>query len=334
MLVTDAYRPPLADLAATDSGDAMVGGVTDRGSIRPPAWAELAHPESGDVAIAPPETGSGWWAGAPSALLHDGDIYLAYRLRRPVGAGRGYANVVARSHDGLNFETVAVIDKDRFGAESLERPALSVTDDGTWRLYVSCATPGTKHWRVDLIEADSPQGLADGTPRTVLPGSADLAVKDTVIVHRDGLWHLWASCHPLTDHAHTDRMTTEYATSPDGVRWTWQGTALAGRPGRWDARGVRVASVVLDGPQPLAFYDGRATAEENWEERTGIAIGTAIPGVFEAFGDTPVAQSPFGSGGLRYVSIVALPDGDRRLYYEMSRADGSHELRTMLQPAV
>ena len=70
------------------------------------------------------------------------DIYLAYRLRRPVGQGRGYANVVARSADGVRFTTVATIGKDAFGAESLERPALVVTDDGRWRLYVSVATPG------------------------------------------------------------------------------------------------------------------------------------------------------------------------------------------------
>ena len=26
-------------------------------------------------------------------------------------------------------------------------------------------------------------------------------------------------------------MTTEYATSPDGLAWTWHGTALSGTPG-------------------------------------------------------------------------------------------------------
>jgi hypothetical protein len=27
-------------------------------------------------------------------------------------------------------------------------------------VYVSCATPGTKHWRVDVLEADEPEKLA------------------------------------------------------------------------------------------------------------------------------------------------------------------------------
>ena len=178
----------------------------------------------------------------------------------------------------------------------VERPALVVTDDGTWRLYVSVATPGTKHWRVDLLEADSAEGLATAQPVTVMPGSDALAVKDPVVVRHDGRWHAWASCHPLDDPEATDRMTTEHATSDDGVTWTWHGTALAGRPGSWDARGVRVSAVLLDGPDPVAYYDGRATAEQNWEEQTGLAR-VLEPGRLEAVGDAPVAVSPHGLGG-------------------------------------
>ncbi|WP_289032471.1 hypothetical protein, partial [uncultured Arsenicicoccus sp.] len=37
------------------------------------------------------------------------------------------------------------LDRESFGAASLERPALVRLDDG-WRLYFSCATPGSKHW--------------------------------------------------------------------------------------------------------------------------------------------------------------------------------------------
>jgi hypothetical protein len=281
------------------------------------------------VVVAPDGSGPGTWAGAPSALLHDGVFYLAYRMRRPIGHGRGFANIIARSFDGVRFETVATLGKDAFGAESLERPAIAVTADGTWRAYISCSTPGTKHWRVDLVEAATPEGLASATPRTILPGSADLAVKDPVVVAHDGRWHMWASCHPLLDPEATDRMTTEYASSDDGVAWTWHGTALSGRVGSWDARGVRVAAVCLDQEEPIAYYDGRATAEENWEERTGVARIVDLA-TFEALGDEPIAMSAFGLGGLRYVSPVRLPNGDTRFYYEVSRRDGAHELRTTL----
>jgi hypothetical protein len=283
----------------------------------------------GDLVVPAPDDGPGNWAGAPSALVHDGVIYLAYRIRRPIGQGRGGSNVVARSTDGMKFETVALVTKERFGAESLERPALVLTDDGKWRLYVSCATPGTKHWRVDVVEALSPEGLTSGSVRTTLPGDETYGVKDPVILRDNRIWHLWASCHPLDDPDATDRMTTEHASGPDGMEWTWHGTALAGRPGQWDARGVRITSVWTDGPEAVALYDGRATAEENWEERTGLARGDF--NAFTAAADGPIGESPYAGHGLRYVSVIEVA-GARRAYYEVTRADGAHELRTCLLP--
>jgi hypothetical protein len=282
------------------------------------------------VVLAPEDPRPGAWAGGPSAQLVDGTWWLAYRLRRPVGEGRGLSNVVARSGDGVHFRPVVELSKDVFGAESLERPALVHTPDGRWRLYVSCATPGTRHWRVDLLEAGSVAGLSTATPRTVLPGSATTAVKDPVIRHDGEQWHLWASVHPLDDPDATDRMTTEHATSPDGIDWTWRGTALSGTAGSWDARGVRFATVVLDGSRTWALYDGRATEAENWEERTGLAV--ADEGGFTAVGDVPLLQSPHPPFGLRYCDVVPVPGGGVRWFYEATRPDGGHELRTVLLP--
>ena len=79
--------------------------------------------------------------------------------------------------------------------------------------------------------------------------------------------------HPLNDAASTDRMTTDYATSLDGVEWTWHGHALTPRPGEWDSRGVRVSAVRFAAGEIVAYYDGRASVAENYEERTGVAIG-------------------------------------------------------------
>jgi hypothetical protein len=131
-------------------------------------------------------------------------------------------------------------------------------------------------------------------------------------------------------------MTTWYATSPDGLNWTWHGPVLCPRAGQWDARGVRVTAVMAGnghGAGLVASYDGRASASENWEERTGVAFGSrADGGVFgplHAESRAPLG-SPYPPGGLRYLSVVALPDGGYRLYYEATRADGAHELRTEL----
>ena len=286
-------------------------------------WADA------EVVLEPDDPRPGSWAGGPSVQFVDGVWWLAYRLRRPVGEGRGYANVVARSADGVRFSPIVEIGKDLFGAESLERPALVHTPDGAWRLYVSCATPGTKHWRVDLLEAATVEGLATAVPRTVLPGSGTAAVKDPVVRHDGTGWHLWASVHPLDDPDATDRMTTEHATSADGVTWQWRGTALAGRADHWDARGVRFATVVLGGSGTWALYDGRATAAENWEERTGLAVGDGDGG-FTAVGDAPLLQSPNAPSGLRYADHVDLGDAGVRWFYEATRADGAHELRTVL----
>jgi hypothetical protein len=278
-------------------------------------------PGTGRVAVAMPSPGPGpgRWVGAPSATLdHDGSFVVAYRIR--VVDQRGAATVVARSADGEQLTTVAVLDKARFGAMSMERPALVRTGTGRWRLYVCCATPGSKHWWIDLLEADDPAGLADAEIRTVFPGDDRTAVKDPVVRRLDGRWQAWICCHPLDQPGEEDRMTTAYATSEDGLAWDWHGTALAPRAGTWDARGARVTAVLPDG---RATYDGRASKAENFSERTGLAHLTGSPGQLVHDGQQPVAD-------VRYLDVLPLPDGGYRLYYEFPLPDGSHELRTEL----
>ncbi len=296
--------------------------------------AALAAVDNAPVVIAAPGPGEGFWAGGPSAVYADGAWWLAYRLRRPVDQGRGYANVVARSDDGERFETVATVTAAQFACASLERPALVRRPDGGWRLYVSCSTPDSKHWWVEALDADTVAGLPTGARTVVLAGDADTAWKDVVVHHPasghttgEG-WQLWACRHPLDDgDDRADRMTTWYGTSHDGLVWDLHGRALGPVPETWDARGTRVADVVREDGRFVALYDGRRSAEENWRERTGLAVG-------EQPGQLVAVQGPWpGTVGkaLRYVSVVDGPDG-RRLYVEATGPDGSHDLRTVKVP--
>jgi hypothetical protein len=84
------------------------------------------------------------------------------------------------------------------------------------------------------------------------------------------------------------------------------------------------------GAMIAAFYDGRASAAENFEERTGIATGTE-PAALTAIGTMAAAESPYAGRGLRYLDVLPLGGGRHRLYYEMTRPDGAHELRTELR---
>ena len=118
-------------------------------------------------------TGPASGPGGPSAVrAADGTFWLVHRLRRPHGDGRGYADVIARSADGVSFETVDVLGRDEFARDLLERPALVTLPDGTWRANVSCATPYPYHLRVDTVDAPDPSGFSAATHETVLPGDA------------------------------------------------------------------------------------------------------------------------------------------------------------------
>ena len=161
----------------------------------------IPRPDDAVIVVEPAGPGRGFWAGAPSAVAADGGVYLAYRLRRPVGSGRGYAVAIAFAADGVHFGApLKVIDKEELDTESLERPELVRLPGGGWRLYLSCATTGTKHWRVEVTDAAHPAAF-DVTERAVmLPGDPrKRAVKDPVITSPRRPWHMWATIHPLAD---------------------------------------------------------------------------------------------------------------------------------------
>src|SRR5215216_415885 len=195
----------------------------------------------------------GWCASA--ALDEDGTFVIDYRLRN--GHDGAAETVIARSEDGERFTTVATLEQSGFGAKSMERPSLVRTETGRWRLYVSCADPGSPHWWIDALEAHEPEGFDAENARTVFAGDRITGVKDPLVQRTGQGWQAWICCHLLDQPGEEDRMNTAYATSEEGLRWEWHGVVLQGRPGAWDARGARVTTVLPDG---RASYDGRATA--------------------------------------------------------------------------
>src|SRR5918993_3097964 len=130
----------------------------------------LPTPDGAEVVVPAPGAGPGNWAGAASAVLVDGVFWLTWRVRRPVTDGRGVSVVVARSADGVAFDPVAEVSRESFGAESFERPVLVPLREGGWRLYLSCATPGSKHWWVDSLTADAVEALPEGVRHRVHEG--------------------------------------------------------------------------------------------------------------------------------------------------------------------
>lgn len=303
----------------------------------------LFDPERGRPIVAPPCVGPGCWAGAPGAFSDSRATYLVHRLRRP-HPGRGYELRIGASHDGLHYETAWSAGKDRFGAESIERCALTRVGDG-WRLYVSFVSRDDRRWRIGLVEARAVDAF-DPRQMVVVLDPVDLglaAVKDPWL-RRDGEgWLMFVSygalpqssgtlpqSSPAVLHATGDALSTGrtrsasgLATSADGRRWTWEGPVLTPGTSGWDSFTTRLSTAVRDRHGWLGLYDGSASLAENYEERCGLARSTDLRHWERTRLDGPAIGTARGPGGVRYVDISSAGDA----FYEYTRADGSHELR-------
>ena len=231
--------------------------------------------EKSVVVVEPPEPRPGSWAGAPSAVVADGAYWLAYRLRNPVGEGRGYANVIARSTDGVRFDTVpryavtpsAVTASSAPHWSSRRRAGGGCTSASRSRAPRRGGGPARGRDGRGTRGRAGPHGIAgDGVGGTEGPGRTP----------RPGRWLGAVGVGTPARRPRRDRPDGDLARREPG-----RGAVALGRDraraaaGRVDAPGVRIATVIRDGARLLAYYDGRATAEENWAGQPASLSATA-----------------------------------------------------------
>lgn len=309
------------------------------------ACPPLFDPAEGVTVREPLQPGRGWWAGAPTAYHDDetGTFYLYYRLRKPRELGRGVMCRVAAGSDGLQFQDIWSANREDLNSPSVEKSCIFRLPDGTWQLYISYVDADTNMWRIDCMEANSPDGFDTGSARKVfLPEELGLAgIKDPAVYNIGGLYHMIVSYAPnpaavsedlkQTMHGTADvyntgtvKSHTGLATSEDGREWLYEGDILSPPEQGWDEYCTRIGSVLSVPPLFVGFYDGSASVAENYEEQAGLALSHDLRCWRRITTAGPWVSSPHGC--IRY--IEALPVGDAvYYYYEYTREDGSHELR-------
>lgn len=292
-------------------------------------------PASAVVIEEPPASGAGHWSGAPGAFSDRDDLYLVYRLRWP-RPRRGGELRIARGN-GERFETIWRATREDFASPSIERCAI-VRDGKTWRLYVSYVGGVDGRWRIDVIEAGSPNSFDPAARRPALDADTAnaIAVKDPWIRRVDGRWWMFVSygerpgvdrhLHGSGDALSTGAVKSEtgLATSADGLRWKWGGKVLAAAAKGWDKSTARLTTAFRSEEGWIGLYDGSADISENYEERCGIARSKDLR-TWERTDSGPAVGAAGGPGTVRYVESVVF--GERlHFFFERTRADGAHEL--------
>lgn len=311
------------------------------------ALPPLFDPQEGTTVIEPLQSGRGWWAGACSVLFDEEAqrFYLYYRIRKPRELGRGTHCRIAVSDDGIRFNTIWEATKEQFDSPSIEKASLVKTPDGKWRLYISFVSGDDNKWRIELMEAESPDAL-DPSKRVKVLAPDDVnveGVKDPYVFFIGGCTYMLMSYAPrppkmtpeLEQRMHETgdvyntgltKSSSALAISSDGVHFMWIGDVFSPRDEGWDAYASRLSSLLYQPPVFIAFYDGSATVAENYEEKTGIAFTFDLRHYERVTTDGPILTSPHASHSLRYLDAVDMGD-EVFYYYEYAREDGSHELR-------
>ncbi len=312
------------------------------GFLTPPAF----NPVEGTTIFKPPGDGPGYWAGAPSAMYDEEreEFLISYRHRRPIELGRGFECLIAASPDGINFKTIWTVTKEELNARSIERPALVKIPGGTYRLYTSIADNHDHRWRIEMLEAETPENFPHepGIPVLTPDGLGVEGVKDPYVIFVGGTTYLYAAYAVSGDSGqswkdlHTQHgdnvftlqtvyMPTGLAVSSNGRDFEWTPDVLSPGPG-WDRNQTRVCALLPMERGFICYYDGETGGEDAYDERTGIAVTFDLINFQRLSLDGPYLQSSGEGGCLRYLDCVP-KDNELFFYYEYAREDGAHETR-------
>jgi len=305
----------------------------------------------GRVIREPVGPGNGYWAGAPGAFYEPAEKawYVTYRLRRPRGVepDRGGEARIARSTDLINWTDIWSVNKSEYKSASIERSTIHRGPDKIWRYFTSYVDPADGRWCTARLKANDPAEFSAGDVRilfTAKPLGLE-GVKDPWITLHHGVYYMFLSIalptpktsdksHATLDIYNTGECVsaTGLATSRDLDNWEWQGVIFKPEGAGWDRYCRRINSVISIWGKFAAFYDGSASHEENYEEKTALALSPDLRSWKSLSEDGPVLTSPYASHSLRYIDAQEV-GGKVFVFYEYARPDGAHELRLLTKDA-
>ena len=291
-----------------------------------------------DVILEPDKNEPEWWAGAPSVVRDErGIFWLACRMRTadsPRGL-RGYEIRILRSGDGIHFEKVHSIPREKVPIPGFERPALLIDPwSKKYKLYGCGPWQGGPWCIFKFDDADDPTQFDPSSAKPVIQSPVkryprDVSVngyKDPFIIYIKNKYH----CFVIGSIRQNERIF--HFTSTNGEDWQPDGNI--NQPvmdlESWHNFFIRPASVLPLGIGYLFIYEGSSTQwyDPVYNIATGIAFTFDLHRMIDLTYESPVAISttPGDFHTFRYSHWI-WNNGEIWVYAEVARKNNSNEIR-------
>ncbi len=290
------------------------------------------------VVLEPDKNEPEWWAGAPSVVRDKrGVFWLACRMRTadaPYGL-RGYEIRILRSEDGIHFQKVHRIPREKVPIPGFERPALLVDPkSGRFKLYGCGPWKGGPWAIIKFDDADDPTRFVPSSAKPVIQargksGTRDVVVegfKDPFVLQAEGAYHCF-----VIGTLRAERLF--HFRSEDGEKWE-----PVGHPNEpvlnltgWHNFFVRPASVLPLGPGYLFIYEGSNVKwfDPVYQIATGLGFTFDLHHVIDLTPDSPLLVSTTPSDQFRTwrYSHWMHVDDEVWVYAEVARSNRTNEIR-------